>query len=104
MRQATLNQHVGDRLYSLRICRRVSREKLAPYLSVSLATYSEFESGVRAIPAATLVDLSLYFEVPISHFFEGYIDGEQRSVALMSGSMDLRVSRRGVRHQRLRSK
>lgn len=68
----SIDRYIGSRLKLLRLAVDVNPEKVAAYMSVSLERYSEFELGIRDIPAGNLFDLCCFFDVPVTHFFDGY--------------------------------
>ena len=72
-----LDIHIGLALRYIRTRRREDPERLANILSVSLETYAAYENGLKAIPAATLIDLALHFRVSVKYFLDGYAVAEK---------------------------
>ena len=68
----TIDRYIGSKLERLRTESNVRAERVATYLSVPIETYSAFESGTRNIPAGNLFELCCFFDVPVTHFFDGY--------------------------------
>lgn len=68
----TIDRYIGSKLSGLRTQLDVDPERVAAYLSIPLETYGAFELGVRHIPAGSLFDLCCFFDVPVTHFFDGY--------------------------------
>ena len=68
----SIDRYIGSRLRQLRTACDGDAERIATYLSVPLETSSAFELGLRHIPAGSLFDLCCFFDVPVTHFFDGY--------------------------------
>ena len=71
-RNVAVDRHIGAQLRDLREARGVSPEKLANILSISLERYAAYELGRQSISARHLYDLSVFFAVPVTYFFENY--------------------------------
>ncbi|MGI9421690.1 MAG: hypothetical protein ACR2PA_00675, partial [Hyphomicrobiaceae bacterium] len=53
--------------------------KLANILSISLERYAAFELGREVISARHLYDLSVFFNVPVTDFYDGLEGARQPS-------------------------
>ena len=69
-----VDRHIGAQLRAMRESTGVSPEKLANVLSISLERYGAYELGRQSISARHLYDLSVFFGVPVTYFFEGFED------------------------------
>lgn len=73
-----VDRHIGAQLRALREANGVSPEKLASILSISLERYAAYELGRQSISARHLYDLSIFFGVPVTYFYEN-LEGSDRS-------------------------
>ena len=67
-----IDRYVGLRLRLLREAQVAEPDRLAAILSINLEALSAYENGLKPIPATVLIDCCLHFDVPITHFFDGY--------------------------------
>ena len=73
-----IDRHVAKRLTAIREKQSVSREKLGRHLGVTYQQISKHEYTKDRISAGRLYRMGLFFDVPVSYFFEGY---EEESVS-----------------------
>lgn len=52
-----------ERIRALREDNDIPQNKLASHLKIAQNTYSQYETGKREIPIATLVEICKYFQV-----------------------------------------
>ena len=74
MTYQTIEHYVGARLREKRQRLNLSLEKLALKLNVSFQQLQKYEKGQTKIPASALYKLSQSMQVPISYFFDGFVD------------------------------
>lgn len=55
------------RLREVRMKRRITQQKMADYLSISLNAYQKYEQGEREPPLAALVKIADILEVPTDY-------------------------------------
>ncbi|GJM00025.1 MAG: hypothetical protein DHS20C07_17040 [Methyloligella sp.] len=75
---------IGIRLKFFRELKDVSQDQLAAFLEISVDQVSQYERGNDRIPAKTLFNLSNYFEIPLSSFFNE-TDGDNCAVTSYQG-------------------
>ena len=63
--------HVGSRVRLRRTLMGMSQEKLGQALGLTFQQVQKYERGTNRISASRLYHLSLIFDVPVEHFFEG---------------------------------
>jgi transcriptional regulator with XRE-family HTH domain len=66
-----MDRHVGVRLAELRESSDVTEARLAGVLGISLDQLKQHESGTLRIEAGQLLEISRFFQVRPSYFFEG---------------------------------
>lgn len=63
-----INQFSGEKIKEFRKKRGLNQEDLAEHLSMSQSAYAKIENGHTALDVKRLIQLSEYFEVPVSDF------------------------------------
>ena len=59
----------GKKMKEYRVRAKLSQEKLAKLLNISLSTYVRYEQGITLIPATTLHRLIVTLNIPAGVFF-----------------------------------
>ena len=68
-----LKTHIGHKLKDLRLQKGLSMEVLAGLVDIDLPNYLYLEKGRKGAPKLeTLCKLALFYELPISYFFQDY--------------------------------
>lgn len=66
--------HVGERLRSRRSLLGMTQEKLAEAVNLTFQQIQKYERGTNRVSASRLWQFSKILQVPVSYFFENYID------------------------------
>jgi transcriptional regulator with XRE-family HTH domain len=69
-----VNLHVCQRMKSKRILCKMSQEHLAKALGMSYQQLQRYESGKSRLPCSMLFRAAMALDVPISYFFEAFLD------------------------------
>ena len=85
----TLYEKIGERIRELRTTKKLSQDALAKILDVPANTISRWETATYKPTPVDLENLSRYFSVPITIFFENLHSNEDRISALASATGDL---------------
>jgi transcriptional regulator with XRE-family HTH domain len=67
-----IDVHLGKRLRTVRLLRRMSQIELAHALRITFQQVQKYESGVNRISAGRLFDIARTFGVSLDYFFEGF--------------------------------
>lgn len=57
----------SKRLRKIRMSRRITQQKMADFLTISLNAYQKYEQGEREPPLATLIKIADILEVPTDY-------------------------------------
>lgn len=70
-----VDRHVGRRVCEKRISLGYNQSDLGRALGLTFQQIQKYEKGVNRISASKLFDISRFFKVDVSYFFEGLSDG-----------------------------
>lgn len=65
------DQHIGERLASLRKGMNLTLQDLASRLSITHQQLQKYEKGINRISASRLLEVSQILNVPVSYFMDG---------------------------------
>jgi len=68
---------VVDNIEKLRIAKGLTQKNVADILGITRATYNKVENGTRELTMSELMNLSLYFDVPVAELFDQPRDVEK---------------------------
>lgn len=74
---------IGEKIKSLRQAKKLSQRAMAKDLNITNPTISMWENGIRNPDTHTLTELSKYFNVPISYFFEDQKNDLNKPIEIM---------------------
>ena len=74
-----INIHLGKRLRSRRRLLGLSQKKLANAVGVQFQQIQKYECAANCMSAARLWQLSRALDVPLSYFFDGFPETDERS-------------------------
>jgi transcriptional regulator with XRE-family HTH domain len=74
-----IDLHLGKRLRRRRRLLGLTQQQLAVAVGVRFQQIQKYECGANRISAARLWQLSEALEVPVSYFFDGLAESEQRA-------------------------
>ena len=67
-----MDEHIGTVARNLRVERGIGPERVSVALSMTRQSYADLELGKKAVRAATMFDLAVFYGVPVTYFLEGY--------------------------------
>lgn len=88
----SVDLHLGRRLRTLRLARRLSLEELGRRIGVTYQQVQKYEVGANRISAAALYRMACAFGVPPAYFFEGLEGHPSDSVDIFTDPTLLQVS------------
>jgi transcriptional regulator with XRE-family HTH domain len=65
-----INQKIAAKFHELRLQRNILQSAVAEELGMSQNAYYMLENGTTRIIVEKLLDISIYFKMPISYFFD----------------------------------
>jgi len=69
-----VDKHIGDKVYSLRLGKGLSREQLAEKINVSQQQLTKYEKGDNRISMGRLILIAKALDSTVEYFYEGIID------------------------------
>lgn len=79
--------HVGQRLRLRRTILGMSQEAIGTAIGVSFQQIQKYERGVNRMGASRLFEFSKLLEIPVSYFFDEYVqEGDAASAGMAEGS------------------
>lgn len=66
-----IDQHIGERIYSLRLAKGLSRQQLAGVIGVTHQQLQKYEKGINRISIGRLVLIAKALDKNIDYFYEG---------------------------------
>lgn len=87
------DKFIGNKIYSLRLARGLSRQALGSKIGVSHQQVEKYEKGRNKIFVGRLVFIAKALDVDIMYFYEGYSNDEQERVSTQHQRMCLAVAR-----------
>lgn len=67
-------KHIGQNIRKLRKIKKLSQGDVARSLCIAVATLSNIETGITDISISRLIQISCFFEVPVSKIISQNID------------------------------
>jgi len=74
-----IDAYVGEKLRMARLMRGLTQEKLGAMERVTFQQIQKYESGANRISASRLVHFSVLLDVPMSWFFDGLPEMQDRN-------------------------
>ena len=98
---ATIDRHVGARIRERRIMLGLTQQQLAELIGVTYQQAHKYERGVNRVSAGRLFQIAKVLSVPMSYFYEGEGEEEQRHIT-SSERMVLEIARNftGITNER----
>lgn len=72
IKNITMEQHIGNRVFLLRHANNLSLKELAAVIGVTYQQMRKYEKGINRISASTLYELSRHFKTSTDFFFQNY--------------------------------
>ena len=73
------NKHLGNMLKMRRLALGLTQTKVAKAINVTFQQIQKYEKGINGVSSTRLLQLSNYLKVPISYFFESYLEYQTSS-------------------------
>ena len=73
----SFNIHLGKKLRMRRLSPGLTQTKVANAISVTFQQIQKYEKGTNGVSSSRLMQLSSFLKVPITYFYEDYIDSSQ---------------------------
>lgn len=87
-----IDKHIGEKIYTLRLARGLSREQLSTQIGVSQQQCQKYELGSNRISAGRLALVAQALDYPIDYFYAG-LDKDTASVNTYHQRMCIELSR-----------
>ena len=71
------NIHLGEKLRMRRLSLGLTQTKVANAINVTFQQIQKYEKGTNGVSSSRLIQLSSFLKVPITYFYEDYIDSSQ---------------------------
>ena len=75
--EENFNIHLGKKLRMRRLSLGLTQTKVANAISVTFQQIQKYEKGTNGVSSSRLMQLSSFLKVPITYFYEDYIDSSQ---------------------------
>jgi transcriptional regulator with XRE-family HTH domain len=76
--------HVGKRIRHRRWMVGMTQQQLAERVGIKFQQIQKYETGMNRVSASRLWDISEALDVPVSFFFEGFNEGEEKAQSASS--------------------
>ena len=88
-----VDQFVGNKIYSLRLAKGLSRQQLASVIGVTHQQLQKYEKGANRISVGRLVLIAKALEKEVKYFYEGLESYKSEPVMTQHQRMCIEVSR-----------
>jgi transcriptional regulator with XRE-family HTH domain len=88
-----IDQFVGDKIYSIRLAKGLSRQQLAEVIGVTHQQLQKYEKGVNRISVGRLVLIAKALGKNINYFYEGIESNDTEPILTQHQRMCIEVSR-----------
>jgi len=72
--ETNFNLHIGKKIKFRRLELGLTQTKVAVAIQVTFQQIQKYEKGVNGVSALRIMQLANYLKVPITYFFEGYVE------------------------------
>jgi transcriptional regulator with XRE-family HTH domain len=80
---ANFNIHLGKKLRMRRLSLGLTQTKVANAINVTFQQIQKYEKGTNGVSSSRLMQLSSFLKVPITYFYEDYVDSKIDSTDLV---------------------
>ncbi len=77
------NIHLGKKLRMRRLSLGLTQTKVANAINVTFQQIQKYEKGTNGVSSSRLMQLSSFLKVPITYFYEDYVDSKIDSTDLV---------------------
>jgi len=88
-----VDQFVGDKIYSLRLAKGLSRQQLSEVIGVTHQQLQKYEKGTNRISVGRLVLIAKALGKTVNYFYEGLDSHESEPILTQHQRMCIEVSR-----------
>ena len=86
------NIHLGKKLRMRRLSLGLTQTKVANAINVTFQQIQKYEKGTNGVSSSRLMQLSQFLKVPITYFYEDYVDSRSQSRIGLGSAEDLNYS------------
>jgi transcriptional regulator with XRE-family HTH domain len=90
---------IGDRIFSLRLAKGLSRQQLAEEIEVTHQQLQKYEKGTNRISVGRLVLIAKALSEPVEYFYEGVEGKNHEAVVTQHQRMCIEVARNFMKIQ-----
>ena len=90
--EETFNAHLGRKLRMRRLSLGLTQTKVANAINVTFQQIQKYEKGTNGVSSSRLIQLSNFLKVPITYFFEDFVDNNNIDKNAQDDSSDLNYS------------
>ena len=90
--EENFNNHLGKKLRMRRLSLGLTQTKVANAINVTFQQIQKYEKGTNGVSSNRLMQLSNYLKVPITYFYEDYVDYKMEADSKTDPAEDLNYS------------
>ena len=90
--EETFNAHLGRKLRMRRLSLGLTQTKVANAINVTFQQIQKYEKGTNGVSSSRLIQLSNFLKVPITYFFEDFVENNNIDKNTQDDSSDLNYS------------
>ncbi len=90
--EETFNAHLGRKLRMRRLSLGLTQTKVANAINVTFQQIQKYEKGTNGVSSSRLIQLSNFLKVPITYFFEDFVENNNIDKNAQDDSSDLNYS------------
>ena len=94
-----VDQHIGQKIYSLRLAKGLSRQELSDQIGVTHQQLQKYEKGINRISVGRLALIAKALGKTIEYFYSGVDNETQEQVSTQHQRMCIEVSRNFMKIQ-----
>ena len=88
-----VDQHIGQKIYSLRLAKGLSRQELSDQIGVTHQQLQKYEKGINRISVGRLALIAKALGKTIEYFYSGVDNEAKEQVSTQHQRMSIEVSR-----------
>ncbi len=90
--EENFNVHLGKKLRMRRLSLGLTQTKVASAINVTFQQIQKYEKGTNGVSSSRLIQLSNFLKVPITYFFEDFVDYDSSAGQGSTEASDLNYS------------
>ena len=90
--EENFNKHLGNKLKLRRLALGLTQTKVAKAINVTFQQIQKYEKGTNGVSSSRLIQLSNFLKVPITYFFEDFVENNNIDKNIEVDSSDLNYS------------